>query len=83
MFDMVDTAFPYWRAFIICLFLQESSKVKESSLHCNLKCTILHFYFVGKTWIKIPGNITRKKDEGEYTLDWSFQQDRKIMQATT
>ncbi len=33
MFDMVDTAFSYWRALIVCWFLQESSKVKESSLH--------------------------------------------------
>ncbi len=33
MFNVVDTAFNYWRALIICLFLQESSKVKESSLH--------------------------------------------------
>ncbi len=28
MFDMVDTAFTYCRALIVCLFLQESSKVK-------------------------------------------------------
>ncbi len=33
MFDMVDTAFNYWRAVIVSKFLQESSKVKESSLH--------------------------------------------------
>ncbi len=33
MADMVDTVFSYWRALIICQFLQESSKVEESSLH--------------------------------------------------
>ena len=33
MFDMVDTAFRYWRVVIVCLFLQEFYKVKESSLH--------------------------------------------------
>ena len=33
MFDMVNTAFSYRSALIICLFLQESFKVKESSLH--------------------------------------------------
>ncbi len=33
MFDMVDTVFSYRRALIVCLFLQKSSKVKESSLH--------------------------------------------------
>ncbi len=33
MFDMVDTVFSYGRALIVCLFLQESVKVKESSLY--------------------------------------------------
>ncbi len=33
MLDMVDTASSYGRALIICQFLQESFKVKESSLH--------------------------------------------------
>ncbi len=33
MVDKVDTAFSYGRALIFCLFLQEFSKVKESSLH--------------------------------------------------
>ncbi len=33
MFNMVDTAFSCWRALIVCYFLQESSKTKESSLH--------------------------------------------------
>ncbi len=33
MFDIVDTAFSYGRAVIVCKFIQESSKVKESSLH--------------------------------------------------
>ncbi len=33
MFDMVGAAFSYGRELIICLFLRESSKVKESSLH--------------------------------------------------
>ncbi len=33
MFDVVDTAWSYWRALVVCLFLQESFKVKESSLH--------------------------------------------------
>ena len=32
MVDMVDTAFSYGWALIVCLFLQESFKVKESSL---------------------------------------------------
>ena len=31
-FDMVDTVFSYGKTLIVCLFLQESSKVKESSL---------------------------------------------------
>ena len=30
---MVDTAFSYGRALIVCYFLQESSKVKGSILH--------------------------------------------------
>ena len=33
MFDMIDTAFSYWKALIVCYFFQESSKVKESSLY--------------------------------------------------
>ncbi len=33
MFHMVDTSFSYGRVLIVCQFLQESSKVKESSLH--------------------------------------------------
>ncbi len=33
MFDVVDTAFSYWRVLVICQFLQESSKVKESRLY--------------------------------------------------
>ncbi len=33
MFDIVDTAFSFGRALIICEFIQESFKVKESSLH--------------------------------------------------
>ncbi len=33
MFNVVDTAFSYGRVLIICYFLQESSKVKASSLH--------------------------------------------------
>ncbi len=33
MFDVADTVFSYWRALIVCLFLQESFKVKESSLY--------------------------------------------------
>ncbi len=33
MFDILDTAFIYWRAFIVCSFLHESFKVWESSLH--------------------------------------------------
>ena len=33
MVDMVGTAFSYGRALIVCQFLQESSKVKESSFH--------------------------------------------------
>ncbi len=33
MFDMVANAFRYLRVVIVCWFLQESSKVKESSLH--------------------------------------------------
>ncbi len=33
MFDVVDAAFSYWRALIVCYFLLESSKVKESSLY--------------------------------------------------
>ena len=32
MFDMEDTAFSYGRALIVCKYLQESFKVKESSL---------------------------------------------------
>ena len=33
MFDMVDTAFSYGRGLIVCKFLQDSFKVKESSWH--------------------------------------------------
>ncbi len=33
MFDIKDIALSYRRTLIVCLFLQESSKVKESSLH--------------------------------------------------
>ncbi len=33
MFTMVDTVLKYWRTLIVCYFLEESSKVKESSLH--------------------------------------------------
>ena len=33
MFDIVDTVFNYERALIVCLFLQEFSNVKETSLH--------------------------------------------------
>ena len=33
MVDIVDTAFSCGRTLIVCKFLQESSKVKESSLH--------------------------------------------------
>ncbi len=33
MFAVVDIAFSYGRALIVCKFLQESFKVKESSLH--------------------------------------------------
>ncbi len=33
IFSVVDTALSYGRALIICLFLQESFKVKQSSLH--------------------------------------------------
>ncbi len=33
MLNVVDTAFSYCRTLIICEFLQESSKVKESSLY--------------------------------------------------
>ncbi len=47
MFDVVDTAFSYGRALIICLLVQESSKVKESSLH-EMWMQIRHFYLVGK-----------------------------------
>ena len=32
-YNMIDTAFSYGRVLIVCSFLQESSKVKESSLH--------------------------------------------------
>ena len=33
MLNVVDTAFSYERVLIVCYFLQESSNVKESSLH--------------------------------------------------
>ena len=33
MIDMVDTSFSYGRTLIVCKFLQESFKIKESSLH--------------------------------------------------
>ena len=33
MFDVVDTAFSYGSALIVCWFLQESFEVKESSLY--------------------------------------------------
>ncbi len=43
---MVDTVVSYGRALFVCLFLQESYKVKESSLHGYLKCR----YFVFTRW---------------------------------
>ena len=45
MFDMIDTAFSYGRALIICIFLLESFKVKESSLP---EIWNADKYFVGK-----------------------------------
>ncbi len=33
MVDMVGTVFIYGRALVVCKFLKEFSKVKESSLH--------------------------------------------------
>ncbi len=33
MVHIVDTAFSYGRTLTVCLFLQESTEVKESSLH--------------------------------------------------
>ena len=49
MFDIVDTPFSYRKALIVCWFLQESSKVKGSSLHiiwnahtAFLLCVVLH-----------------------------------------
>ena len=45
MFDLVDTAFSYGRALrIVCLVLQEFSKVKESSC-MKSEMQIRHFYF--------------------------------------
>ncbi len=46
-FDMVDTVLSYGRALIVCKFLQESSKVKESSLQ-ESEIQIPHFYLVGQ-----------------------------------
>ena len=46
MFDMIDIAFNYWRALIVCLFLRESSKVKESSFYVIWNAHTA-FYFVG------------------------------------
>ena len=43
MFDIVDTVFSYERELIICLFLQDFSTGKGSSLHliCNAHTTFL------------------------------------------
>ena len=43
MFDIVDTVFSYKREFIICLFLQDFSKGKGSSLQlfCNAHTAFL------------------------------------------
>ncbi len=44
MFDTVDTLFTDGRALFICLFCQEFSKVKESTL-CVIQNAQMHFYF--------------------------------------
>ena len=43
MFDIVDTAFSYERELIVCLFLQDFSKEKGSSLQliCNAHTAFL------------------------------------------
>ena len=43
MFDVVVTTFSYWRALIVCQFVWESSKVKESSLYV-IPINILHYF---------------------------------------
>ena len=50
MFDMVDTAFSYRRILIICEFLQESSKVNESSLHVIWNAHTVFLHFVKWQW---------------------------------
>ncbi len=52
MCDIVDTAFRYWRALIICKFLHESSRVKESSLHVIWNAHIYNaFLLLGGTLV--------------------------------
>ncbi len=48
MVDMVDTAFSYGRALIVCEFLQETLKVKESIVYMKSEMQILRFYLVGQ-----------------------------------
>ncbi len=48
MVNKVDTVFSYGKALITCLFLQESFKVKESSLHEILKVDTAFFTWWGR-----------------------------------
>ena len=51
---MVDTAFSYGSALMVCKFLQESCKVEESSLVCmKSEMQILRFYLAGQKLCQI------------------------------
>ena len=51
-FDVLDTIFSYWRAFVICKFLQESSNVKEGSLYVIWNAhTVVLLYGAGIEYI--------------------------------
>ena len=44
---MADAPFSYWRTLIVCLFLQEFAKVKESILY-HRKCSYYVFTLLGR-----------------------------------
>ena len=60
MFDIVDTAISYKQELIVCLFLQDFSKEKESSLHLIYNAQtafLLCWPDVVKWSIMVPGWI--------------------------
>ena len=66
MFGTVDTVFSYERELIVCSFLQDFSKGKESNLQLTAMY-ILHFYFEGR--ITVPSKrYTAKLLSSDYSV---------------